>query len=81
MAIIIDIVEGIKSGAGKFSYIDEIGGVLYAMREDGRVDHFAPGGLNISSDEAFQPFFAKYLGCSQPGPALVSVHEYRSRPF
>jgi hypothetical protein len=55
-----------KQVLGIYSYIDEIGGVLYAMREDDRVDHFAPGGLNISSDEAFQPFFAKYSSLERP---------------
>ncbi len=35
-----------KQVLGIYSYIDEIGGVLYAMRERNvRVDHFAPGGL------------------------------------
>lgn len=54
-----------KQVLGVYVRVSERGGVLYAERENGSVDHFAPGGLKISSDVEFQPFLAEYSALDQ----------------
>lgn len=66
VAYLLDRNFAYKQVLGTYEWAFEQGGVLYAMHEDGSVDHFVPGGLKISSDVEFQPFLADYTHLDQP---------------